>query len=471
MHDNDTVINLRSVYRTYRLYDQKIDRLKEALDPFKNSYHRDFIALNNVTLDVKKGEVLGVVGRNGSGKSTLLKVISGILPPSSGEMRVDGHVVPLIELGAGFNPDFTGLENIYFYNSIHGFSKEETDSMLDDILDFAEIGDFISQPLKIYSSGMRARLAFAVSINIKPDILILDEVLSVGDEMFRRKCFSKMEEFFKGGKTVLYVSHSSNSINELCTRCIWLNEGELILDGPPKLVTAMYNRLSHTRPEEIPGLLEEIRALNQDEELKAGIYEDINSKKKREPDENYVPDIQKDAADEAKPALLRDLIRIKAHYIPDMLPKSTLIERHFNVDVSDVKVTTLQGEQVNVILSGEEYQCHYKVKFNEELGDVFFRVVFKDEKGAFLAGMNTRKAKMIISRTTPGEAYWLTWKFKCNFLGGYYFVGISVLRLTDEGPTIITGVTDALVFQVVNPADIQQGGFVHMDIQPAIRQI
>lgn len=471
MYHKDTAIELRSVYRTYRLYDQKIDRLKEALDPFNNSYHRDFIALNNVTLDVKKGEVLGVVGRNGSGKSTLLKVISGILPPSSGEMRVDGHVVPLIELGAGFNPDFTGLENIYFYNSIHGFSKEETDAMLDDILDFAEIGDFISQPLKIYSSGMRARLAFAVSINIKPDILILDEVLSVGDEMFRRKCFAKMEEFFKGGKTVLYVSHSSNSINELCTRCIWLNEGELILDGPPKLVTAMYKRLSHTKPEEIPVLLEEIRVLNQDEELKAVIYEEINSKNKREPAENYTPDTQKDTAGEVKPALLRDFIRIKAHYIPDMLPKSTIIGRHFNVDFSDVKVTTLQGEQVNVILSGEEYQCHYKVTFNEELGDVFFRVVFKDEKGALLAGMNTRKANMMIPRTTPGEEYCLTWKFKCNFLGGYYFVGVSVLGMTDEGPALITGITDALVFQVVNPADIQQGGFVHMNIQPAIRQI
>jgi len=464
MYHKDTAIELRSVYRTYRLYDQKIDRLKEALDPFNNSYHRDFIALNNVTLDVKKGEVLGVVGRNGSGKSTLLKVISGILPPSSGEMRVDGHVVPLIELGAGFNPDFTGLENIYFYNSIHGFSKEETDAMLDDILDFAEIGDFIGQPLKIYSSGMRARLAFAVSINIKPDILILDEVLSVGDEMFRRKCFAKMEEFFKGGKTVLYVSHSSNSINELCTRCIWLNEGELILDGPPKLVTAMYKRLSHTKPEEI-------RVLNQDEERKAVIYEEINSKKKREPAENYAPDTQKDAAGEVEPALSRDLIRIKAHYIPDMLPKSTLIERHFNVDFSDVKVTTLQGEQVNVILSGEEYQCHYKVTFNEELGDVFFRVVFKDEKGALLAGMNTRKANMMISLAAPGETYHLTWKFRCNFLSGFYFIGISVLGLTGGEIVRIAGIADALVFQVIDPAKIKQGGIVLLNVQPTIRKI
>lgn len=471
MYHKDTAIELRSVYRTYRLYDQKIDRLKEALDPFNNSYHRDFIALNNVTLDVKKGEVLGVVGRNGSGKSTLLKVISGILPPSSGEMRVDGHVVPLIELGAGFNPDFTGLENIYFYNSIHGFSKEETDAMLDDILDFAEIGDFIGQPLKIYSSGMRARLAFAVSINIKPDILILDEVLSVGDEMFRRKCFAKMEEFFKGGKTVLYVSHSSNSINELCTRCIWLNEGELILDGPPKLVTAMYNRLSHTRPEEIPVLLEEIRVLNQDEELKAGIYEEINSRKNMEAVGDYAPDPPKEAERDSRLSQLQELVRIKAHYIPDMVPKSTLAERHFNVDIFDVKITTLRGEQVNVILSNEEYECHYTVKFNEPLRNVFFRVLFNDEKSVFLAGMNTRKTDMVISLAAPGETYHLTWKFRCNFLSGFYFIGISVLGLTGGEIVRIAGIADALVFQVIDPAKIKQGGIVLLNVQPTIRKI
>jgi lipopolysaccharide transport system ATP-binding protein len=471
MYHKDTAIELRSVYRTYRLYDQKIDRLKEALDPFNNSYHRDFIALNNITLHVKKGEVLGIVGRNGSGKSTLLKVISGILPPSSGDLQVAGHVVPLIELGAGFNPDFTGLENIYFYNSIHGFKREETDAMLDDILDFAEIGDFINQPLKIYSSGMRARLAFAVSINIKPDILILDEVLSVGDEMFRRKCFAKMEEFFKGGKTVLYVSHSSNSINELCTRCVWLNEGELILDGPPKLVTAMYDRLSHTKPEEIRVLLEEIRVLNQDEERKAEIYEEINRRKNRDATDEYTPPPSKQAERNSGVSELTELIRIKAHYIPDMVPKSTLVEYHFNIDISDTKITTPQGEQVNVLLTGELYQCHYTVRFNEPLENIIFRVLFNDDKGYFLAGMNTQKTNMVIPHTDSGEAYCLTWKFKCNFLGGFYFVGIWVLALTDKGLIRVAAVTDALVFQVIDPASIQQGGFVHMDIQPAIRQI
>lgn len=465
MNHNEYAIELKSVHRSYKLYENKMDRLKEALSPAQKSYHRDFAALKDINLEVKKGEVLGIIGRNGSGKSTLLKIISGILPPTSGHVRVNGHIVPLIELGAGFNPDFTGLENIYFYNSIHGFGKEETDAMLEDILDFAEIGDFIRQPLKVYSSGMRARLAFAVSINIKPDILILDEVLSVGDEMFRRKCFAKMEEFFKGGKTVLYVSHASNSINELCTRCIWLNEGELILDGPPKLVTAMYNRLSHTKPEEIPGLLEEIRVLNQDEELKEEIYAEINRRKDRDVADGGEHDVSKK---ETGKSIIEDIARPTAHYIPDMLPRSTVVERHRNVDIYDAKIETLQGEQVNVLLCGEEYQCRYSVKFHEPLTDVVFRNTFNSETGYFLAGMNTKKTKMVIAAISAGQTYLVSWKFRCNLLGGFYFVNFFVQAMTREE---LAGITDALVFQVIDPAVVQQGGIVSMDIKPAIRQI
>ncbi len=468
MDSNDIIIDLKGICRSYKLYDNKSDRLREALNPLKKSYHRNFVALSNINLQVRKGEVLGIIGRNGSGKSTLLKIIAGILPPSSGELIVDGHIVPLIELGAGFNPDFTGLENIYFYNSIHGFGKEETDAMLDEILDFAEIGDFIRQPLKVYSSGMRARLAFAVSINIRPDVLILDEILSVGDEFFRRKCFAKMEEFFHGGKTVLYVSHSSNSINELCTRCIWLNEGELILDGPPKLVTAMYNKLSNTKKEGISSLLEEVRVLNQDEKLKAEIYEEINRRK----DKEAADDRKKDASrEEPGKSIIKDLTRPKAQYIPDMIPRSTIVERHCNLDIYGAKIETLQGEQVNVLLSGEEYQCHYSVRFHEPLTDVAFRILFNSETGYFLAGMNTGKTEMTVAAISAGQTYQMTWKFRCNLLKGFYFVGISVNALTNEGRVRIAGVTDALVFQAVDPADIQQGGIVSMNIRPAIRQI
>lgn len=466
MIKKDIVIELEHVYKKYRLYEKKADRIKEFLDPLGRDWHRKFTALKNISLQVEKGEVLGIVGRNGSGKSTLLKVISGIMPPTSGKMHVNGNIVPLIELGAGFNPDFTGLENIYFYNSIHGFSKTETDALLDDILNFAEIGDFIHQPLRVYSSGMRARLAFAVSINIRPDILILDEVLSVGDEMFRRKCFAKMEEFFRGGKTVLFVSHSSNSINELCTRCIWLNEGELILDGPPKMVTTMYDRLAHSRQKDKTGLLEEIRLLNQNTELKMTVFEEIN--KQKDISGNSEPGFPWLQTGETDIELENGFVKPQARFIPDMLPKSTVTDCQFDVEMTDIKIVTPSGERVNVILSGDEYECIYKIKFNEQLKNIYFRIMFTNETGYTLGAMNTQKTGMKLPVIEPGNEYSVNWRFTCNLLTGYYFVSLRILADTAEGMVRIATITDAMVFQVTEPGEIRQGGFVLMNIQPAI---
>lgn len=221
----DIVISLKGISKKYNLYNNKLDRLKESLHPRRKQYHRDFYALKNINLEVKRGEVLGIIGKNGSGKSTLLKIISNILTPTSGIVEIKGKVVALLELGAGFNPEFSGMENIYFYCSLLGFDRKQTDEIVDEIIGFAELGDYINQPVKTYSSGMKARLGFAVSVNVDPDILILDEVLAVGDELFRRKCYARMESFFKGGKTILFVSHEANSINELCSRAILLDRG------------------------------------------------------------------------------------------------------------------------------------------------------------------------------------------------------------------------------------------------------
>jgi len=186
---NDIVISTRNLTKVYKLYRSPQDRLKEALHPGRKKYHKDFYALKDVNLEIRRGEVLGIVGKNGSGKSTLLKILSRVLTPSSGEFEVKGKVSSLLELGSGFNPELTGMENIFFYGTILGFTEEKIRGKLQEILDFAEIGDFVYQPLKTYSSGMKARLAFSVAINVDPDILILDEVLAVGDELFRRKCF------------------------------------------------------------------------------------------------------------------------------------------------------------------------------------------------------------------------------------------------------------------------------------------
>ena len=462
------VIALTEVSKQYRLYDRKIDRLTEVLIPFKGTRHRIFNALQKINLNVDQGEVLGIVGRNGSGKSTLLKVISGIMPPSSGELNVSGKVVPLIELGAGFNPEFTGLENIFFYNSLHGFSRTQTEAILDDILDFAEIGDFIHQPLKVYSSGMMARLAFAVSINISPDILILDEVLSVGDEMFRRKCFAKMEAFFKGDKTVLFVSHSADSINELCTRCVWLHEGELILNGPPKVVTAMYRRLNTTKQEQMPMLLDEIRALNQNEELMSAIYDEISILK--ESSKKIINGISNiSVISEDGPVLEKlGLVKTKGQFIPDLIPKSMVFDRHPHIDLYDIRIEEITGEKVNVILSGEQYLCRYRVTFKQTFPDVYFRILITNETGLILAAMNTRKTDATLSQVHKDDEYTIDWQFRCNLLSGYYFLSVSVLSIEQESVTTLTRVSDALVFQVIETNEIKQGGYVSLDLKSTI---
>lgn len=211
----DIAISVKHLTKVYKLYNQPIDRLKEALNPFKKSYHKDFYALNDVSFEIKKGETVGIIGKNGAGKSTLLKIITGVLTPTSGSVQVNGKIASLLELGAGFNPDYTGLENIYFQGSLMGYTREEMESKVDDILTFADIGEFIHQPVKTYSSGMFARLAFSVAINVEPDILIVDEALSVGDMAFQAKCFNKFKEFQRLNKTILFVTNSTRA-SDVC---------------------------------------------------------------------------------------------------------------------------------------------------------------------------------------------------------------------------------------------------------------
>lgn len=236
----ETIIDIKHLNKVYNLYDKPIDRLKEVLSPTHKSYHREHYALNDISLEIKKGESVGIVGKNGSGKSTLLKIITGVLNPTSGEMNVQGKISALLELGAGFNPEYTGIENIYLNGTMMGYSKAEMDEKVDDIIAFADIGDFINQPVKTYSSGMFARLAFAVSINVEPEILIVDETLSVGDTRFQIKCMDKMKEMMGGGTTVLFVSHDINAIRRFCTRCIWINEGKMKEVGSVNMVSDHY---------------------------------------------------------------------------------------------------------------------------------------------------------------------------------------------------------------------------------------
>lgn len=244
--NQDIAIKVQNLDKIYKLYDAPIDRLKEALDPRKKKYHKDFYALNDISFEVKKGETVGVIGKNGSGKSTLLKIITGVLTPSSGIVKVNGKVAALLELGAGFNLDYTGIENIYFQGNLMGFTKEQMDEKLQSILEFADIGEFVYQCVKMYSSGMFARLAFAVAINVEPDILIVDEALSVGDMIFQAKCMTKMTSMMKQGVTVLFVSHDIHSVKTLCTKAVFLSDGAVECFGDAGIVANKYIEMQHT---------------------------------------------------------------------------------------------------------------------------------------------------------------------------------------------------------------------------------
>lgn len=234
------IIEVENLSKVYNLYHKPIDRLKEALDFRKKQYHTKLHALHDVSFSIEKGENIGIIGTNGSGKSTLLKILTGIVTPTFGSVKVNGKVAALLELGAGFNPEYTGVENIYLNGTMMGFSREEMDKKLPSITDFAGIGEFIYQPVKTYSSGMFARLAFAVAINVEPDILIVDEALSVGDTKFQIKCMNQMKKMIDGGTTILFVSHDINSIRRFCHKALWLNKGNMMLYGETNKVADAY---------------------------------------------------------------------------------------------------------------------------------------------------------------------------------------------------------------------------------------
>ncbi|PMB77038.1 MAG: ATP-binding protein [Fervidicoccus fontis] len=243
----EIAVEIKGLYKEFRVYHDRAMSMKERIVNWGRHKYEKFWALKNINLEVKKGESLGIVGRNGSGKSTLLKVISGIYYPTKGEVRVNGKLTTLLELGAGFHPDFTGRENIYFNASIFGFTRKEINAKLDEIIAFSELGEFIDNPVRNYSSGMYMRLAFSVAIHIEPEILLLDEVLAVGDSAFQEKCMSKIESFREKGVTMIFVSHASLQVEKLCDRAVWLKDGEIEKYDDAKSVVRAYERWMDTR--------------------------------------------------------------------------------------------------------------------------------------------------------------------------------------------------------------------------------
>jgi lipopolysaccharide transport system ATP-binding protein len=341
----------------------------------------------------------------------------------------------LLGLETGFNPELTGLENIYFNGTIQGYSKQEMDEKLDEILSFADIGDFIHQPIKIYSSGMKARLSFAVAININPDILIIDEVIAVGDALFLRKCYAKIQSFMDEGKTILFVTHAVNAVNQFCTRAILMDRGELVLEGPPKFVTMHYQRLAFASSDNVGEVRNEIIQFNKDEEKKKKYALDLEIREDKVCDEAI-----------AKNDKIKDDAKLKAFYLPDFKPKTSVLTKNYDVDLYDIQIKTLDGRKVNVLITEENYIISYKTRFNVSVENARFGMGISTEKGIFLGGkLEKFDLKKKISK---GDEFLAEWKFQCNLLAGNYFIGAGIRSLVDDNEIILCRINDAAVFKV-----------------------
>lgn len=381
---SDYAISVEHVDKMYKLYDKPSDRFKEALGLTRKKKYREHYALHDVNFKVEKGETVGIIGTNGSGKSTILKIITGVLNPTAGEVKVNGRISALLELGAGFNGEYTGIENVYLNGTMIGFSKEEIDAKLDSILEFADIGDFVNQPVKTYSSGMFVRLAFAVAINIDPEILIVDEALSVGDVFFQAKCYHKFEEFKKMGKTILFVSHDLGSIGKYCDRVVLLNQGVKLNEGQPKEMIDIYKKL----------------LVNQYTEA----------------EEEAEPDGQKKKDGENDGKMWKDMTSSN----PDIIEYGNGM-----ADIIDYGVADKDGNMTNAIEKGSDFTIMFKVKFNEKVSEPIFAITIKDLKGTEITGTNTMFESVGTGTASPGDVKSVKFTQSMDLQGGDYLISLG----------------------------------------------
>ena len=390
---SDIAISVNHVSKMYKLYDNPMDRLKESLGLTKKKKYKEHFALNDVSFQVKKGETVGIIGTNGSGKSTILKIITGVLHPTGGEVVVDGRISALLELGAGFNMEYSGIENVYLNGTMIGFSKEEIDAKLQDILDFADIGDFVYQPVKTYSSGMFVRLAFAVAINIEPEILIVDEALSVGDVFFQAKCYRKFEEFKKMGKTILIVSHDLSSISKYCDKVVLLNKGVKMDEGNSKEMVDLYKKV-------LVGLAE------GQEEL---------SKEENEPQHKV------NERGELKDGWVRSF---------DLNPQQ-LEYGDKRAEIVDFILQDEAGNYSNTIEKNSVFKIMVRVRFHERVHEPIVAYTFKNVHGTEITGTNTMFEKRDISMKEAGDEIVVTFTQKMNLQGGEYLLSLGCTGYQD----------------------------------------
>lgn len=425
----DIAIKVEHLSKMYKLYDKPSDRFKEALGLTRKKLYTEHYALDDVNFNVSVGETVGIIGTNGSGKSTILKIITGVLNPTGGSVTVNGRISALLELGAGFNMEYSGIENIYLNGTMIGFTREEIDAKMQDILDFADIGEFVYQPVKTYSSGMFVRLAFAVAINIEPEILIVDEALSVGDVFFQSKCFKKFEEFKKMGKTILIVSHDLGSISKYCDRVILLNKGKKAAEGSPKKIVDLYKKLL------------------------VGV--DIEDE---ENNENSVSITSTN--DEGIDTSWKDNYTIN--------PK---INEYGNrkAEIIDFAIIDENGMYTSSIMKGTSFKIRSKVRFNEAINDPIFTYTFKTIKGTDITGTNTMFEKVSVGTTKPGDVYVATFEQKMSLQGGEYLLSISCTGFVEGELTVYHRMYDVINITVIS--DKNTVGFYDMNSKVSVDKI
>lgn len=412
----DTAIEVSDVTKVYRLYERQRDRLWETLGLDRKKTYKEKYALNHVSFRVKRGETVGIIGTNGSGKSTMLKLITGVLTPTAGSIRVDGRISALLELGAGFNMEYTGIENVYLNGAMIGFTKEEIDARLDDIISFADIGDYINQPVKSYSSGMFVRLAFAVAINIDPEILIVDEALSVGDVFFQSKCYRKFEEFRRAGKTILFVSHDLSAISRYCDRAILLNQGDLIYDGTPKEAIDLYKKVLVGQYEEKPA--EQPEAADGEKREIQGIGSDSGLWKSRYP---------------VNPSLIE--------------------YGEKNGEIVDYALLDENGLMTSNFLKGTVFTVRMKIRAHADILEPIFAFTIKNMKGIEICGTNTTMERVPVPTMHDGDEHVVEFTQKMDLQGGEYLLSLGCTGYQDGMFRVFHRLYDVISLTVVSNRD------------------
>ncbi len=424
---SDIAISVNDIVKLYKLYDKPSDRFKEALGLTKQKKYREHYALKHVSFQVNKGECVGIIGTNGAGKSTILKIITGVLNPTEGNIQVNGKISALLELGAGFNQEYTGIENIYLNGTMMGYSNEEIEKRIPTILDFADIGDFVHQPVKTYSSGMFIRLAFAVAINIDPEILIVDEALSVGDVFFQAKCYHKFEEFKNAGKTILFVSHDLGSIQKYCDRAVLLNKGEKFAEGTPKDIIDVYKQLLVSHAEN----------------------RDINDEQPKAEEESIAEDS----------VVWKNTL---------MLNPNVLDYGEKDAEIIDFAIIDAENRITNNIQKNTMFKIRMKAKFHKDINEPIFAFTIKDLQGTDVTGTNTMYEKINFGTVGAGEIKVVEFEQNMNLQGKNYLLSFGLVGYRDSDFTVYHRLYDACNINVIS--DKNTVGFYDMNSEIKVLQ-